>query len=309
MVTGGSAAVGRAVEVAAGAVPADGTVGGVVTGSATSGPILFVVATAVALLIWPGRPRLAGFAPGPTRVGPRPARRRAWRTTFARGRAVRLPAGVLAAAGAVTALRGAPWQGVIAGLLVGFTVVRTVRRGRAAARSRRACAALTAALRGVVRELRAGVPPRDALGYAAADAAPEIRLVLEHIARREDDGPEVAWRLPPVPAEVVDGLRHAWLVALSRGVPLAAVLTACLTGLDDRAAATGLRAQHVAGPAVSGYLLAALPVAGIAMGAGMGARPVDILLGGPVGGALLVIGVGLCCAGVLWTGRIVRGDG
>jgi tight adherence protein B len=221
------------------------------------------------------------------------------------------------------ALQIAPWQVVIASVLIGYTASRLLRRACAAARFRHECAALTAALRGIVRELRAGVPPGAAMDFATADAAPETRQVLQAIALPEGAHPAGALRegaqpagAPPdarprrpaaVPAGVVEQIRQAWAASLAHGIPLAAVLAACVADLDDRAAVAQLRAQHVAGPAVSGYVLAALPAAGIAMGAGMGSQPVDVLLGSTLGGALLVAGVALCCAGLLWTGRIVGG--
>ena len=37
----------------------------------------------------------------------------------------------------------------------------------------------------------------------------------------------------------------------------------------------------------------------------IGAQPLRFLLGGGAGGALLVIGVGLICAGLVWADRIV----
>lgn len=170
-------------------------------------------------------------------------------------------------------------------------------------------AGLTAALRGVVRELRAGAASRAAVDHAAADASPATRRLLESMAPPQSASDDAARRLPAtaVPAAVADHIRRAWAVSDVRGVPLAAVLTACVADLDDRATLARLRAQQVAGPAVSGYVLAALPLAGLAMGAGMGSHPLDVLTGSTLGGALLVGGMALCCAGLLWSGRIVRG--
>jgi tight adherence protein B len=57
---------------------------------------------------------------------------------------------------------------------------------------------------------------------------------------------------------------------------------------------------------VSGYVLSALPAAGLLLGSGMGADPLAVLTGSAWGGALLIAGTLLCCAGLLWTDRIVR---
>ncbi|MGB3772354.1 MAG: type ii secretion system integral membrane subunit, partial [Rhodococcus sp. (in: high G+C Gram-positive bacteria)] len=42
-----------------------------------------------------------------------------------------------------------------------------------------------------------------------------------------------------------------------------------------------------------------------ALGQAMGASPIAVLTGGGVGGVLLVVGVALACAGLLWTDAIV----
>lgn len=109
---------------------------------------------------------------------------------------------------------------------------------------------------------------------------------------------------PTAPARRLWG---AWDLAAERGVPLTAVIGALAADLDDRIDVARLRAGHVAGPAVSGYVLSALPIAGIALGAGMGSDPLAVLTGGGAGGVLLVVGVALVAVGLLWTGRIVRG--
>jgi tight adherence protein B len=57
---------------------------------------------------------------------------------------------------------------------------------------------------------------------------------------------------------------------------------------------------------MSGYVMAVLPLMGLALGVGMGADPVGVLLGTPVGNILLLVGVALTCAGLLWSARIVN---
>ncbi len=44
---------------------------------------------------------------------------------------------------------------------------------------------------------------------------------------------------------------------------------------------------------------------GVLLGQLIGARPLDFLLGGQVGGWLLLVGATLACAGLLWADRIV----
>ena len=51
--------------------------------------------------------------------------------------------------------------------------------------------------------------------------------------------------------------------------------------------------------------MAARPVMGVLLGSGMGVDPLAVLLGTPLGNVLLVVGVALMCAGLLWSARIV----
>jgi len=54
-------------------------------------------------------------------------------------------------------------------------------------------------------------------------------------------------------------------------------------------------------------LLAALPLFGLLLGAGLGADPLRVLLHTPGGLSCLALGALLECAGIAWTGRIARG--
>jgi tight adherence protein B len=62
----------------------------------------------------------------------------------------------------------------------------------------------------------------------------------------------------------------------------------------------------LAGARATAAVLAALPILGIGLGQLMGATPVRVLLGGGAGAALLVVGTGLACAGLLWSDAITR---
>jgi tight adherence protein B len=68
---------------------------------------------------------------------------------------------------------------------------------------------------------------------------------------------------------------------------------------------TELRAA-VAGPRASAAVLAGLPVVGLGMGSGVGADPWRVLTTTGTGTVLLVAGVALEVAGVVWSGRLVR---
>ncbi|MBS4101264.1 secretion protein F, partial [Tsukamurella paurometabola] len=60
----------------------------------------------------------------------------------------------------------------------------------------------------------------------------------------------------------------------------------------------------LAGARATAQVLAALPVLGVAMGQLIGADPLGTLLGTGAGGALLVVGTCLTCAGLLWSRAI-----
>ncbi|MEO7124862.1 MAG: hypothetical protein ABI382_05160 [Nakamurella sp.] len=299
---------------------------------------------AVALVIWPSGYRLAGIAAGVPACARR--RFRDGRSGYARvvgsrssnaarsalsGWGAPMPAiwkrrtsALVGVAGVVAygtfVVRILPWQLTISSLLVSFTVASLVRHARCSARARADLTGLVMALRAIVRELNAGAGQQEAVTRVLTSAAPAARGVLELLDQQRwnsDPSPSNALlrdaaapdSVAALPKAVVSRIYQAWMASAAHGVPLAAVVTACISDLEDRAAVVRLRSQHVAGPAASGYVLSALPIAGIAMGAGMGSRPIDVLLGGTLGGLLLVVGAGLCCAGLLWTSRIVRGSG
>jgi tight adherence protein B len=60
----------------------------------------------------------------------------------------------------------------------------------------------------------------------------------------------------------------------------------------------------MAGPKSSATALSLLPVLGIALGEAVGASPIRMLTGTGLGQMLLLAGVTLLCAGVVWSGRI-----
>lgn len=106
---------------------------------------------------------------------------------------------------------------------------------------------------------------------------------------------------------VAGELAGAWLLAARHGVALAEVVD----GLRADVASRRERAVRVdaalAGPRATAVILTALPGFGVLLGSGFGADPLGVLLGGPIGGVLCLIGAGFLAAGLLWTDRIVDG--
>lgn len=178
----------------------------------------------------------------------------------------------------------------------------------AAAPARRVAeAALPSVLLGVAAELRAGSSPAAALRSAATGAPPELGRVLATAAASVDIGASVG---PALCATGLPGLRafaSCWDVTADTGAGLAVALDRLAGGLfDAQRVRTEVTAQ-LAGVQASAALLAALPVAGLAMGGALGARPLVFLLGRPAGRACLAAGLALELVGLCWTRRIVAG--
>jgi tight adherence protein B len=104
----------------------------------------------------------------------------------------------------------------------------------------------------------------------------------------------------------VEGLTAGWAVSERSGAPLATVMERLADDLRSRYHQRRNVLAQLAGPRATAVLLAVLPVVGVLLAAGTGARPLDVLLGTPIGQVVLLIGVGLDALGALWCMRILR---
>ncbi|MFT3716242.1 MAG: type II secretion system F family protein [Gordonia sp. (in: high G+C Gram-positive bacteria)] len=219
--------------------------------------------------------------------------------------------GILAGSGAMIAA-------VIAGGVIGL---RRRRRSAATAR-RRHDEALRRALTVMAAELSVGAPMVGACRSAAAETSPSdpvdrrLAAELDRIAARvelggvpdaDSDPPEVE---PPSGDAGVRRVAESWAVSARHGLPLAALLEAVARDLSQRRDFTDRTEAGLAGPRATAAVLAGLPLIAIGLGELMGAHPLRVLLGGSLGSILLVVGVGLAGAGVLWadaiTARVLR---
>ena len=212
---------------------------------------------------------------------------------------------VLAVLGPVSpvALLLAVAAGVLARVLL-------VRRRRASARAlerlraAEACAALAA-------ELRAGRAPAEALTISAGLARGPAQEALRAGAASARLGGDVPAALRgPAGAgthapEVLRGLAACWQVSARSGSGLAAAVDRLAEGLGAQQLQEQAVQAALAGPRASAGLLALLPLAGVALAAGMGARPTHVLLHTPLGLGCLAGGVALDALGLWWTGRLV----
>ena len=153
----------------------------------------------------------------------------------------------------------------------------------------------------VSAQVRAGAPPG-----LAWDAAVEV---VEGAADRLPRGPGEpiadALRRAAPRDRVVLAVAAAWSLAEDVGAPLADVLDQLAVGLRSDADVDGEIAAALAGPRATARLLAALPVAGIAIGELIGAHPVQVLVATSLGRVCSVAGVGLGVLGHLWSRQLV----
>ncbi|MGW2836731.1 type II secretion system F family protein [Streptomyces sp. NPDC001493] len=207
------------------------------------------------------------------------------------------------------AMFGESWLPLVAGA-VAVPLVRRWLRGRderaACERSDEAVAALCGA---VVGELRAGREPGRALIRAVRETrglgAAESPVLAA--ARFGGDVPAALHRASLMPGlGSLAGVAACWRVSVDGGAGLAAGLDRLEGALRaERRRREELRAR-LAGAWSTVVVLALLPLAGLGMGAALGAEPLRVLLHTPAGLVCLATGLLLEATGLLWAGRIVR---
>ncbi|MER7702132.1 hypothetical protein ABTX81_04405 [Kitasatospora sp. NPDC097605] len=233
-----------------------------------------------------------------------------WRTVRGAPELLLLPGGL--AAGWATA---SPVP-VLAAALAALPARRWRQRRATAAEARHRAAGVVELCAGLAGELRGGATPEQALHLVttriAADPVALLRLGAEPVARlaagRYGADVPAAFRLL---AELPGGSGAAavaacWEVASAGGSGLAAGLEGVAEALRvERALAEEIGAE-LAAPRTTIAVLAALPLAGLLLGAGLGAEPLEVLLHTSAGLAALAAGTALEVVGLVWTGRIVR---
>ncbi|MFJ9577440.1 type II secretion system F family protein [Streptomyces sp. NPDC101191] len=199
-------------------------------------------------------------------------------------------------------------------LLAGAVAVPLVGRGLRNARARREREArsdgVVALCGAAAGELRAGWQPAQALAFAARTTAAlgDQEAAVLAAARFGGDVPAALRRAAQQDgADGLAGIGACWQVAVDGGAGLAAGLDRLEAALRaHRDQRERLRAQ-LAGAWATVAVLAVLPVAGLGLGAALGARPLQVLLHTPAGLGCLAVGVVLEAAGLWWAARIVRG--
>lgn len=299
------------------------------TGGA-SGHAVHTAALCVGATVWlamtrdPGVRRARGlFADGPAE----PWRARRWWPRLLRARELIVerrewwcvPVAVL------IAVLGASLLPLVAGAVAVPLVRRWMRVRARRLRRERAADAVAALCGAVVGELRAGQEPGLALlaglQECAADGEPRARggpgggvwlgdagAAVLAAARFGGDVPGALRQAADGPGlGGLSGMAACWRVAADGGAGLAAGLDRLEKALRaDRRRREELRAQ-LAGAWSTVVVLALLPVAGLGLGAALGADPLRVLLHTSGGLFCLMVGGFLEAVGLFWACRIVRG--
>jgi tight adherence protein B len=124
-------------------------------------------------------------------------------------------------------------------------------------------------------------------------------------ARLGADVPAALRRLAEQPgADELRQVAAAWQVSERSGATLAATLTQVVESARARQSTAALVRSELASAQATARLVAALPVATLAMSSGIGADPWDFLLHRPAGVACLAAGLALVLGGLAWIDRI-----
>ena len=178
-----------------------------------------------------------------------------------------------------------------------------VRRARRAAAAERRQALVVAVCEALVGELRAGQPLVTTLEHCV-EVWPDFAPVVA-TGRLGADVPTALRRLAGQPG--AEGLREvaaAWQLSQQSGAGLATALAQVAGTARQRQSTRHLVEGELASAQATARLVALLPVASLAMSAGIGGDPWHFLFGTPVGLACLGAGACFAFAGLLWIDRI-----
>ncbi|MEN2739493.1 type II secretion system F family protein [Microbacterium sp. X-17] len=174
--------------------------------------------------------------------------------------------------------------------------------------------------------LDAGISPRSAWEYVAAEAAhpavvraatlvaagipPSEALAAAAKTGRVGDGPALPARRGRVGGGGGDAgvaaVAAAWAVAEHAGASLAPALRGAAEVLRDRAGAERHIATALAGPRATARLMSWLPIVGVVMAYAIGVDVIGTLVSGPLGWMAAGSGCVLLIAGRSWTRTLVR---
>nr|WP_240393830.1 hypothetical protein [Corynebacterium lactis] len=174
---------------------------------------------------------------------------------------------------------------------------------------------LSRSLETMVAELRAGADVASALVGAAAvpDGDSRVARGLGAAARRAHFADPFVTQVGGDGAGGASGgddrslgtIARAWSVARRHGLSLAGILDCAREDVVARIVHRSQTSAALAGPRMTIAILASLPLFGLAMGQAFGAHPLEFFGDSAMGGVVLVVGVGLVCAGIDWSVSII----
>jgi len=215
----------------------------------------------------------------------------------------------LLAAGAAVSAAIVPTTVVLAAATVGVTLLLRRRRRTAQRRVEQEWRALEGALDVLVGELRAGAHPVAAFHAASAETGGAVGVSFQAVASRAVLGADVPAGLRAVAATSAtpapwERLALCWELGQTHGLAMATLMRAAQADIVERTRFAARVNAGMAGARATAAVLAGLPLAGVALGELIGARPMKFLVSGGPGGWLLLIGVTLACVGLAWSDRI-----
>jgi tight adherence protein B len=217
-----------------------------------------------------------------------------------------LPVPPAAAAGGVLAggLVSTPLVALLAGAAA-LLGARAWLAGRATRRTDAQLQSFADGLGALAAELRSGrslTAAKDAAVSACAD--PDCGPALARAIRAPAVPPLLAQS--PGTADALHRISSAVVLSGRTGCSLADVTSAVEDDLRARRRHRLELRAATAAPRASAFLLAGLPLLGLAMGSGVGADPWGVLTGTGAGQVLLIAGVALECAGLAWSRALVE---
>ena len=221
------------------------------------------------------------------------------------------PAGRLRIATAAGGAIVAAWYAFLPALVISvatYVLLRRWRRRRQVSADQRQRARDVATLRALAAELRSGLAPGLALQAAGRSAGAARGIARRMLAAAAADAlggdPAEVFKADAEPGSPAAAVGAAWAVCQQTGARLAAPVARIAQG-----AAADLRIARetdaaLAGARSSAHLLAALPIAGVVLGAISGTNSVHVLLSTSVGQLCLLLGIALDLAGLAWLDRL-----
>lgn len=205
---------------------------------------------------------------------------------------------ILAAAGvaaAVGALASGPVAAVIGGAYAGLAV-RGVLRHRSVAAAMSERSRRLDGLCSLAADLRAGLP-------VPLDAAPAGTLPPKTVPAAEDAADPRCQATDRITVLA----RASGRLAEQTGAPLAELIERIEADSRAMDRARASAAAQASGARATAWLLAGLPLGGIALGYGIGVDPLHVLLHTPIGAGCAVTAIALQFGGLAWTERLVAG--